>query len=51
MAKKRSAWSAIQRDLYFTQRTMGDFSAAKHGTLGKRLVRRSLIRDFWRVFR
>jgi len=49
MARKRSAWNEIRRDLYLTQRTMGDVSAARRGRLGKRLVRRSLTRSIFRA--
>jgi hypothetical protein len=44
---KRSAWNQLQRDLYFTQRTMGDISAASRGTLGRRLIRRKATRSIW----
>jgi len=47
----RSAWNQVRRDLYLTQRTMGDVSAAKRGTLGKRLARRDLTRALFRVLR
>ena len=49
----RSAWNQVRRDLYLTQRTMGDLSAAQRGpaVLGKRLVRRSLTRELFRVLR
>jgi hypothetical protein len=41
-------WNSVRRGLYFTQRFMGDVSAARRGTLGKRLVRRSLTRTLFR---
>jgi len=49
----RSAWNQVRRDLYLTQRTMGDLSAAQRGpaVLGKRLARRSLTRELFRVLR
>jgi hypothetical protein len=44
-----STWNQIRRLLYFTQRTMGDISAARRGpaVLAKRLVRRQLTRRTW----
>lgn len=44
-----STWNKIRRFLYFTQRTMGDISAAKRGPqyLLKRLARRELTRNVW----
>lgn len=53
MARRRSAWDQVQRDLYFTQRTMGDVSAARRGpsVLVKRVVRRDLTREFFKVLR
>ena len=50
---RRSGWSRARRDLYFTQRAMGDVSAASRGPgpLAKRLVRRSLTRSLFRMFR
>ena len=47
----RSAWNQVRRDLYLTQRTMGDISAAQRGpaVLAKRLVRRDLTRALFRV--
>jgi hypothetical protein len=49
----RSAWNQARRDLYLTQRTMGDVSAAQRGpgALGRRLARRDLTRAFFRVLR
>lgn len=41
----------FRRTLYFTQRTMGDVDAARRGRLGKRLIRRSLTRSIFRLFR
>lgn len=45
----RSGWSQVQRTLYFTQRAMGDISAAQRGpvVLGKRLLRRKATRSIW----
>jgi len=53
MTHKRSAWNQTRRTLYFTQRTMGDLSAASRGPrpLAKRLVRRSLTRALFRSMR
>jgi len=51
MARRRSVWRQAQRDLYFTQRTMGDLSATQNGRLGKRLVRRYLTRAFFQALR
>lgn len=45
------AWRRTQRDLYLTQRTMGDVSAARRDKLVKRLVRRSLTRSIFRGMR
>lgn len=41
----------LQRWLYFGQRTIGDWNAAKQGRLGKRLVRRAATRTVFRVLR
>ena len=46
----RSVWSQTRRNLYLAQRLMGDVSAAQRGTLGKRLIRRSLTRSLFRLF-
>jgi hypothetical protein len=53
MARKPSAWNQIRRDLYLTQRAMGDVSAASRGplVLGKRLARRKATRSAYRLFR
>ncbi len=53
MAHRRSIWNQIRRDLYLTQRAMGDITAAQRGpqVLTKRLVRRSLRRNLFRLFR
>lgn len=51
MTRRRSAWNRTRRDLYLTQRTMGDVSAARRGRLGRRLVRRSLMRELFRALR
>jgi hypothetical protein len=53
MARRRSAWNQVRRDMYYGQRTMGDLSAARRGgrPLAKRLVRRSLTRQFFRALR
>jgi hypothetical protein len=41
----------VRRALYFGQRTIGDYQAARRGPekLAKRLVRRSLVRDLFRM--
>ena len=46
-----SAWGSTRRDMYRAQRLMGDLSAARRGTLPKRLLRRSLTRSMFRAFR
>jgi hypothetical protein len=53
MARRHSAWSQTRRDSYLLSRTMGDLSAARRGgrPLAKRLVRRSLTRQFFRALR
>jgi hypothetical protein len=53
MARSRSAWEQARRDLYLAQRTMGDVSAAQRGPvpLAKRLIRRDLTREFFKVLR
>ncbi|HEX9065302.1 MAG TPA: hypothetical protein VF843_09345 [Streptosporangiaceae bacterium] len=52
MARRRmSTWNRVRRDLYLTQRTMGDMSAARRGpgVLGRRLARRRRDRMVWRL--
>jgi hypothetical protein len=49
--RKRSAFRQVQRDLYLTQRTMGDLSALASGRLPRRLARRSATRTIFRLFR
>jgi hypothetical protein len=44
MARRRSALEQFRRDLYLTQRTIGDYQAAQRGTLIQRLLRRQLRR-------
>jgi hypothetical protein len=53
MTRRRSPWNQARRDLYKTQRTMGDLSAAARGPLplAKRLVRRRVTRSLFRLFR
>jgi hypothetical protein len=46
--RKRSLWNQTRRDLYFTQRTMGDISAAGRGRLPRRLARRAVTRRLLR---
>ena len=38
----------IRRSLYLGQRTIGDYQAARRGTLGKRLARRTITRTLMR---
>ena len=49
---KRSGTEELRRDLYLSQRTIGDYQALRRGRLGKRLVRRAvtrrLMRSLWR---
>lgn len=51
--RKPSPWNQVRRSLYFTQRDMGDVSAAMRGPvpLAKRLVRRRVTRSVFRLFR
>lgn len=51
--RHRSTFEQVRRDLYKTQRAMGDVEAAERGPvpLAKRLVRRSLTRAIFRAFR
>ena len=51
--RQRSALKQVQRTSYLISRTAGDLSAAQRGpaVLGKRLVRRSLTRELFRVLR
>jgi len=51
MTRRRSTFSQVQRSLYKTQRTMGDMQALGRGTLPKRLIRRSVTRSMFRLFR
>jgi hypothetical protein len=41
----------VQRASYLLSRTAGDTRAAQRGTLGKRLVRRTVTRNVFRLFR
>jgi len=51
MTRHRSTFEQVRRGLYKTQRTMGDVEAAERGPrpLARRLVRRSLTREFFRM--
>lgn len=40
--------SQVRRYLYLSQRTIGDYQAARRGTLPRRLARRSLTRVIMR---
>lgn len=51
MPRRRSSWNRARRDLYLTQRAMGDATAARRGRLGARLGRRYLIRALTRLLR
>lgn len=46
-------WSQVRRTMYLGQRTIGDVQAAQRGpdVLGKRLVRRAVVRSIFRMFR
>ena len=48
-----SRWNQVRRNLYLTQRTMGDLSAARRGPrmLSRRLARRRFDRVVWRLLR
>jgi len=50
-ARKRGTVESLRRDSYLFSRTLGDYQAAKRGTLGKRLVRRSITRALFRGLR
>jgi hypothetical protein len=52
-ARRRGTFGQIRRDLYLTQRAMGTVQAAGRGPrpLAKRLVRRSVTRSLFRLFR
>lgn len=50
-ARKRSALTQMRRDLYLTQRAIGDVQAVQRGTIVKRLARRSLVRSLFRALR
>ena len=49
--RKRSALKQLQRSAYLTSRAAGDLSAARRGHLIKRVARRSLTRNLFRLFR
>ena len=53
MTRRRSTFSRIERDVYLTDRTALDVRAAARGPrpLAKRLVRRSVTRSLFRLFR
>lgn len=53
MTRRADPLERLRRDLYFTQRSIGDWQAAKRGVkpIGKRLVRRSLTRALFRRIR
>lgn len=51
--RRMSRWNQVRRNLYLTQRTMGDLSATRRGprTLSRRLARRRFDRVVWRLLR
>ena len=53
MASSRSGLEQVRRAMYLGQREIGDYQAARRGpvVLGKRLARRDLTREFFRVVR
>ncbi len=51
MRRRRDPLRQVQRASYLTSRGLGDFRAAKRGTLPKRVARRSLTRALFRAFR
>ena len=50
-AMSKKMLEQVRRDLYKSQRGIGDYQALKRGTLPKRLVRRSVTRSVFRMFR
>jgi hypothetical protein len=40
----------LRRDLYLAQRLLGDGKAAKRGTLGKRVARRTVTRNLLKPY-
>lgn len=50
MTRKKNSFEQIRRDLYKTQRTMGDLQAARRGPgpLAKRLIKRRINRRLLR---
>lgn len=44
----RSGTEELRRSLYLGSRTIGDLQAARSGTLGRRLIRRSVTRRLMR---
>ena len=52
-ARRLSTWERVRRDMYKTQRAMGDVSAAARGPvpLARRLARRRVTRSVFRLFR
>ena len=53
MARSRSGLEQVRRTMYLGQRGIGDYQAARRGpvVLGKRLARRDLTREIFRVLR
>jgi hypothetical protein len=45
----RTGLEQVRRDLYLSQRAIGDYQALKRGRLGRRLVRRSVTRSLMRA--
>jgi hypothetical protein len=52
-ATTRSDWEQVSGDLFLTERPTSGLSAARRGRLGlgKRLVRRDIIRTFFQALR
>lgn len=51
MGRRRSGLEQVRRDMYFGQRTIGDYQTARRGTLGRRVVRRDLTRTLFALLR
>jgi hypothetical protein len=49
--REQSAWPQAERDLYLTQRTLGDVRAAQEGRLPKRIAKRVYHRGLVRLLR
>ena len=53
MTSRQSDLEQIRRAMYKGQRAIGDYQAAQRGpaVLGRRLVRRSATREFFKILR